>query len=60
VGMTHSGEVTQPTESVGTRHVSDRADTATGSDGMAGYLLVRGESNAEDVAKSTHLHRKRF
>jgi hypothetical protein len=34
-----SGEVTQPTESVGTQHVSDRADTATGSGGMVGYSI---------------------
>jgi hypothetical protein len=36
---------------VGTKHVNDRADIATGSDGM----VACGESDVEDGAKSTHL-----
>jgi hypothetical protein len=47
--------VAQPTESAGTKHVSDRADTATGSDGMVGFLPVCGELDAEDVTKAMHL-----
>jgi hypothetical protein len=55
VGESIGREVSQPKESVGTKHVSDRADTAKGSDEMVGFLPVRGEFDAKDVGKATHL-----
>jgi hypothetical protein len=50
-----SRELIPPTESVSTKHVGDREVTATGSDGTAGQLPAPGESDAQDVAKTTHL-----